>query len=198
MKIRITLLAILLICSTMTTQAQEQSEQALPYYEIPEYPASYTAGTVAARMVDGLGFWYFWATEGLRTSDLDYKTGEGARTSMETVQHIYGLVNVILNSTLQQVNGPSDSEGMTFDQLRKATLLKIKKAADILRESEDISEFNMVFKRGENTTTYPFWNQLNGPIADALWHCGQLVTLRRASGNPFNSKASLLAGKVRQ
>lgn len=196
MKIRVTLLALLLICIDMT-QAQ-QAENTLPYYEIPDYPANYNAGTVAARMVDGLGFRYYWATEGLREVDLNYKTGEGARTALQTAQHIYGLVDVILNSTLKQVNGPSDSSTMSFEELRAATLKKIKRAADILRESEDISEYKIVFKRGDATTEYPFWNQINGPIADALWHCGQMVTLRRASGNPFNSKASLLAGKVRQ
>ena len=37
-----------------------------------------------------------------------------------------------------------------------------------------------------------------GPIADALWHVGQVVTFRRSSGNPFNSKASVFTGKVRQ
>ena len=42
------------------------------------------------------------------------------------------------------------------------------------------------------------WNQINGPIADALWHCGQVVSFRRASGNPYNSKASLFTGKLRE
>jgi hypothetical protein len=55
----------------------------------------------------------------------------------------------------------------------------------------------MVFVRGENTTEYPFWNQINGPISDALWHVGQVITHRRTSGNPFNSKVSVLQGRVR-
>ena len=37
----------------------------LPYYQIPDYPSSYNAATVAARTIDGLGFRYYWATEGL-------------------------------------------------------------------------------------------------------------------------------------
>jgi hypothetical protein len=36
------------------------------------------------------------------------------------------------------------------------------------------------------------------PISDALWHCGQVVSLRRASGNPFSSKVSVFTGKVRE
>ena len=43
----------------------------LPYYEIPDYPETYTAGSVAARMLDGLGFRYYWATEGLNEDDLN-------------------------------------------------------------------------------------------------------------------------------
>lgn len=64
-----------------------------------------------------------------------------------------------------------------------------------MRESTDLSEFNIVFKRGERSSEFPFWNQINGPISDALWHCGQVVSFRRASGNPFNSKVSVLQVK---
>ena len=47
-------------------------------------------------------------------------------------------------------------------------------------------------------TGIPFWNIINGPISDALWHCGQVVMLRRASGNPFNSKVNVFSGKLRE
>jgi hypothetical protein len=38
---------------------------------------------------------------------------------------------------------------------------------------------------------------INGPIADALWHAGQVVTLRRVSGNPINPKVSVFNGRLR-
>ena len=60
-----------------------------------------------------------------------------------------------------------------------------------------LDEFDIVFINGERKTEFPFWNLLNGPIADALWHVGQVVTFRRSSGNPFNAKASVLTGKLR-
>ena len=44
----------------------------------------------------------------------------------------------------------------------------------------------------------PFWNQLNGPIEDAVWHSGQIVVFRRASGNPISKKISVSTGKVRE
>lgn len=51
---------------------------------------------------------------------------------------------------------------------------------------------------GGKRSEFPFWNMLNGPIADALWHVGQVVSFRRSSGNPFNSKVSVFSGKVRE
>ena len=186
---------ILAVLSFITLKAQDKTEDTLPYYQIPDYPETYTAGTVAARMVDGLGFRYYWATEGLRDEDLNFRPNEDARTTAETIDHVYGLTRVILNSTLKKPNVRSDEEPeMTFAEKRKKTLENIKTAADILRETDDISQFNIVFGERE----YPFWNQLNGPIADALWHCGQVVLLRRSSGNPFNSKVSVLNGKLRE
>ena len=70
----------------------------------------------------------------------------------------------------------------------------LKQAADVFRVAEDLSQFKIVFNRGGKTSEYPFWNQINGPIADAIWHTGQIITHRRTSGNPYNSKASVFTG----
>jgi hypothetical protein len=188
-------LIIISIVFTMIINAQNGN--LLPYYEIPDYPKAYNECTVVARLIDGLGFRYYWATEGLRTEDLAYKPSEDGRTTGETVDHIYGLAKVILNSALNLPNGRSEDSEMTFAEKRAKTLNMLKQAADIFRESKDLSKFSIVFQRGENTSQFPFWNQLNGPIEDAVWHCGQVVLLRRASGNPYNSKASVFSGKVR-
>lgn len=177
---------LLLLIVTKLTMAQNEDE--LPYYEIPEHAESYTAGTVAARMVDGLGFRYYWTTEGLRPEDLLYKPSETGRTTNETIDHIYGLSSFILNSVLESAEKTKDSKGMSFDEKRKHTLLNFEKASDILINTEDISKYD--------NDRFPFWNIINGPIADALWHCGQVVMLRRASGNPFNPKVSVFKGKV--
>ena len=197
MKIRFVMLTISILSFVMI-RAQDKSQEQLPYYEIPEHSEKYTAGTVAARVVDGLGFRYYWATEGLRDEDLNFKPSEDARTTKETIDHIYGLSRVIVNSTLNKPNDRAEEPEMTFAEKRKKTLENIKIAADILRKSEDLSQFTIIFQRGENTSEFPFWNQLNGPIEDAVWHCGQVVTFRRSSGNPYNSKASVFSGKVRE
>ena len=186
------------IFSFIMIQAQNKNEEQLPYYEIPQHSEKYTAGSVAARMVDGLGFRYYWATEGLRDEDLAFRPNDDARTTNETIDHIYGLSKVIVNSTLKKPNVRGEESEMTFAEKRKKTLENIKITADILRHSEDLSQFTIIFQRGENTSEFPFWNQLNGPIEDAVWHCGQIVSFRRSSGNPYNSKASVFSGKVRK
>lgn len=191
MKIFIIITAIF---SLNIIDAQDKMEKKLPYYEIPEYSEKFTAGTVAARMIDGLGFRYYWATEGLRAEDLAYKPSEEARTTAQTIDHIYGLTKVILNSTLNKPNTRAEEPEMSFAEKRKKTLENIKMAADILRESKDVSEFKIIF----GTNEFPFWNLLNGPIADAIWHSGQVVSFRRSSGNPYNSKANVFSGKVRE
>ena len=193
MKTRVSLFILIAFTINITNSQSE----ALPYYEIPEYPSEYNEGTIIARLIDGLGFRYYWATEGLRDEDLAFKPSEEGRTTAETVDHIYGLTKTIINSALKIPNVPTEEAEMTFVEKRAKTLNLLKQAADIFRVSDDLTEFTMVFQRGENTTEYPFWNQINGPISDALWHVGQVITHRRTSGNPFNSKVSVLQGKVR-
>ncbi|ARV08097.1 hypothetical protein BTO04_15060 [Polaribacter sp. SA4-10] len=165
------------------------SQESLPYYEISEVPKEFTPGTTASRMIDGLGFRYYWATEGLTEKDLSFKPNDEARTTEETIDHILGLSQVILNATLKKVNGDKQPK-MTFAEKRKKTLENLQQASKILKESKDISQYKMVF----GDTELPFWNVINGPIADAIWHVGQVVSFRRSSGNPFPKGVSVLKG----
>ena len=175
-----------------------QENDKLPYAEIPEAPQTYTSGAVVSRMIDGLGFRYYWATEGLRPEDLNYKPSSDARTTGETMDHILGLSYVVLSSALKEVNAPREETDMTFEEKRALTLNNLQQASKIFRSAENLEDHPVVFQGKESNVEYPFWNQINGPIADAIWHCGQIVTFRRASGNPFNSKVSLFSGKLRQ
>ncbi|WP_132217619.1 hypothetical protein [Mariniflexile fucanivorans] len=181
------LIFVFALINSIITMAQ--SEEKLPYYEIPEYSESYTANSVAARMIDGLGFRYYWATEGLLTEDLNYKPSESARATSETIEHIYGLSKVIRNNVLTD-NKDDNKEKLNFEGLRKQTLLNLKLVSDALRSTK------APFKLEDSAV--PFWNIINGPISDALWHCGQVVLLRRSSGNHFNSKVNLFSGKIKE
>ncbi len=171
------------------------------YYQIPDAPTEYTTTNVVARMVDGLGFRYYWASEGLGEEDLAYKPSEKARTIDETLDHILSLSAVIINSVTSTPNiRPVDIVELTYEEKRAKTLDNIKRSSEILKKSsaKDLERFNLVFQSPKNTSEYPFWNQINGPISDAIWHSGQVVSLRRSAGNPFDSKISLLSGKRRE
>jgi uncharacterized damage-inducible protein DinB len=188
----------LILTACLQLKAQNKSDY---YYQIPDYPEEFTAGTVAGRVADGLGFRFYWATAELRPEDLVSRTTEESRTLEETVDHIYNLTLIVKNATQKEPTVfPVDISELSFEQKRNAILDFIKTASITLKEAsnEDFEEFRMVFKYPDgNSREWPFWNELNGPMADALWHTGQLVVLRRLSGNPFNSNVGVLDGKLR-
>lgn len=190
--------SLLVILVTSLTLAQETMNETLPYYKIPEAPASYTPGTVVSRMIDGLGFRYFWATEGLTDENLTYKPSEESRTIAETMDHLYGLSRTIVNSAKKKATDFTVApEELTDKEKRKKTLENFKTASELFRASEKLEEHKVVFIRKNGKAEFPFWNQINGPIEDAVWHAGQIVMMRRAAGNPFNSKVSVFTGNVR-
>ena len=191
-------LTVLILSQIM--YSQEAVEEPLPYREIPEYPSEYNAGTVVSRMIDGLGFRYYWATHGLRDEDLAYKPSDTNRTIGETIDHIYNLSRTIYNSAVKKANDRTSSQetNLSFEAKRAMTLKNLKQASEIFIELTDLSENKIVFISGSGVREYPFWNQINGPIEDAVWHCGQVVALRRASGNPFDSNVSVFQGKRRE
>ncbi|WP_248723674.1 hypothetical protein [Seonamhaeicola sp. ML3] len=181
------LIFIFILLLSLTSVAQTDLEE-LPFREIETYPETYSSNLLVARMIDGLGFRYYWATEGLRDVDLAYKASESGRTSEETISHIYGLSRFIRNSVLDENKDETDTK-LNFQGLRKQTLINLKIVSDTFKKSQDDFNFEDI--------AVPFWNIINGPISDALWHCGQLVMLRRASGNPFNSNISVFRGKLK-
>jgi hypothetical protein len=194
------LIPVFIFCLTQTLFAST-SIDTLPYYQIPEAPEKISAEGIIIRMIDGLGFRYYWATEGLTPKDLAYKPNDKARTSEETIDHILGLSYIIVNAFQKKTNGKTGEETspLTFEEKRRQTLENLKKARELLRKGTiNLEESKIVFENGTKKTEYPFWNLINGPIEDAVWHVGQVVSFRRSSGNPFNGKASVLTGKVRQ
>lgn len=180
---------------------QAQTDDMPHYYEIPEAPNAYSAEAVTARMMDGLGYRYYWATKDLREEDLSYKPSEDSRTSGETIQHILGLSEMILNAVQNQPNiRPREWAEMTFAEKRKQTLSNIKAASDNLRKAQTgtIDKSKIIFQRGDHTTEFPLWNLYNGPLADAIYHTGQIVAYRRASGNPIDAGVNVFLGKTRE
>ncbi len=195
---RILLSIIVLITAT---EMNIQGQNSLPYYEIPTHPDTYSAGNVMGRLVDGLGFRYYWATEGLRDEDLLYKPSAEGRALEETLDHVYGLSLTMVNAPQSIVNErPVDWSEMTFKEKRAQTLMNFQKASELMKagDPDEMESYRVLFKRGENLSEFPFWNLINGPVSDALWHTGQLVLMRRAAGNPINPKVSVFTGKLRE
>ncbi|MEQ8705536.1 MAG: hypothetical protein RIC19_16535 [Phaeodactylibacter sp.] len=194
------LLSFLLLFLSTTAQTQTiMPKDTLPYQQIPEAPETYTSSATVARMIDGLGFRYYWATEGLTPADLKYKPSEEGRTILETLTHIHGLASMVYNSAFQQPNKrPATPAPEDFETLRRTTLLKLKAASDQFRaaNTNEMATFDLIFERDGVQSTVPFWHQLNGPIADALWHVGQVVAFRRAAGNPVFPGINWFQGKA--
>lgn len=189
------LLFLLLSITIMTSSCAQ-----LPYHSIPDYPEDFSTGNVIARMIDGLGYRYYWATEGLIEKDLKYKPSPEGRDTEHTLEHIYGLSETIVNAAKNKPNiRPVDYEELSFEDFRKGTLKNLKKASDVLRgkSDEEVANLKVIFKRGEKQSEFPFWHMLNGPIADALWHTGQVVSYRRSAGNPINSKVNVFMGHTK-
>lgn len=196
MKICLSLISLMLFT---TLQSQDTMNDSLPYATIPEAPQEYTAGSVVSRMVDGLGFRYYWATDQLTDNELDYAPGNDGRTIRQTLGHLYRLSEVIANSAKKQANdGTMKGPELTFDEQRRATLTNFKTASELFVKTEDLNELSVIFKRAKGESEFPFWNNINGPIEDAIWHAGQIVLLRRLAGNPINPKVNVFLGKLNE
>lgn len=190
-----------LAAPAVLAQAPDTTQATLPYYEIPAYPSAYTAGNVVGRMLDGLGYRYYWATESLRQEDLAYRPSAEARSLGETIDHLYGLSETIVNAPQSQPNvRPADWSGLTFAQKRRATLENIEQASLLVKAggANEMETYQAIFERPNQTFTFPFWNMLNGPIADALYHVGQVVSFRRTAGNPIPPGVNVFTGKTRE
>ncbi len=139
---------IIFLISVFVVTISHSQEDQLPYYQVPDYSEEFTAGTMAARMVDALGFRFYWATDSLTEKDLVYKANEDGRSTEETLKHIYDLSKIIVNSTLKQPNTRA-TEDLSYAELRAKTLNNLKTAADILRTSDDISQYKIIFGEQE-------------------------------------------------
>lgn len=171
----------------------------LPYRTIPDAPEVYHAGNMAARMLDGLGFRYYWATEGLSNEALAYRPSADGRTTFETLQHIADLSEGILHvAEGKEIEGPFDMSGLDIAQLREKTLLNIETASQILATlGNDMAQADMLLSTPKGKVRFPFWNVVNGPISDALYHTGQIVSFRRSAGNPMQAGVNPFLGRVK-
>ena len=177
------------------------AQTTLPLDQIPAAAATAESGNVLARLTQGLGYRYHWASKDLRPEDLAYRPSEAAASAYETLEHVYGLAEVIRNSALRQPSQrPVASYPEDYAALRAQTLILLDEAQRIFlgKGAKELDKMEVVFQRGEKTSRFPIWNLINGPLSDALYHTGQLVSFRRTTGNPIPSGVNVFTGKTKE
>lgn len=187
---KITLILIL----TMTSM---YSQKKLPFYQIPEAPNEISSTNIMVRMVQGLGFRYHWATQDLTEKDLKYRPSKDAISNFETIKHIYNLSNTIYNSTKNSTNIRSEKKVPTdYRSLRRETLNNLKLTSEAFESfnDEELKNVKIIIQRKSGNYEFPIWNLINGPISDAIYHTGQLVSFRRTSGNPIPKGVNVFLG----
>ena len=173
-----------------------------PFHIIPDSPDTISCVNIITRMLQGLGFRYHWATKGLRNEDLDYRPTDSSKNCLETLKHIYILVEIINAATQNKISvrpAPIENIPNEFEILREITLNRIKELC-VLFESMTLDELGLLkikFNRGGAFSEFPVWNLINGPISDAIYHVGQIVSFRRTSGNPIERGVNVFLGEKR-
>ena len=188
-------LILIIIFLPLVSFTQTSYGDDLPFSEIGDYPNEFSQSNIVSRMIEGLGYRYYWATKSLNDNDLNYKPSDDSRTTFEVIKHIHELT-IMISSSFENKTVDFPSEQYDYKLLREKTLLNLKYIYDELKSSPDFSKLSISFQRGDSIMSFPFWNQINGPISDALWHCGQVVMNRRASGNPLQKGVNVFIGKT--
>ena len=171
------------------------------FKDISKYPTEINNGNIISRMINGLGYRYYWATEKLKENDLIYRPSKDAYSTKETMVHIFSLSKTVYNTTLSKINERPDIDiPGDYESIRNETLQFLEKASKNFSNlnSEELDQMKIKFNRGGTIKSFPIWNLLNGPIADAIYHTGQIVSFRRTTGNPIDSSVNVFMGSYRQ
>ena len=151
-----------------------ETKMNLNYDRIDEYPERVNAVGVVLRLLDGLGFRFYWATYELDEDDFEFTPAEGGNSIGWMVSHIRGLLTwIYLN-----VRGEQAKQPQSIVEQRNHVLDLIRMVREDIAGMSD-EQFAEVRIEG-----LPFWHMINGPISDALGHVGQINMARRLRGKP--------------
>ncbi len=159
----------------------------LPYDNIPDYPEAYDGPGVLTRLIDGLGFRFRWATEGLQDEDFDFRPGPESMSVAELVHHIHDLIQMVREALGMEPAGSKSTDPRESVAQSLGWLCKIRER--LAEPSLRLDEMTL--------RDHPFWHAINGPLADALTHVGQINLCRRLGGNPA-PKVSVFKGQGRR
>lgn len=165
--------------------------QDLPYHELPPPPTNLDGVSALIRLVDGIGFRYRWATEGLRPEDLEFRPCEGSMTIGEVLSHValllrwvHGSITRDLDHEPESLEAPDAPDGERLTALRRTTLDTVIALRGALEEIGDGGLAQVTITGSAGRGSLPFWHMINGPLADSLTHVGQISSWRRMAGNP--------------
>jgi len=144
------------------------------YYRIPDYPDHLSSSSVLTRMLDGLGFRFYWATEGLRPEDYSFRPAPDTKSIEELVMHVWGLMNWVSSSALKKPYRKPEKGEIAREQA--LVIIYDLRNTLLAMSDEDLKKLRIQGK--------PFWHLINGPFSDALTHTGQINSFRRLAGNP--------------
>lgn len=165
------------------------------YDTIPDYPETTTGTTVFTRLIDGLIFRYYWATEGLTENELQFRPSPSGMKTIELLDHIHQLA-FVTHYTLHNQRMEKRVPLTDFEDIRKATLALFASSRTQLETMDDTMLSNSKIQPHHQQATFPFWHLLNGPVADALTHVGQINSWRRIAGNPTPAHNPFLGKKI--
>jgi hypothetical protein len=145
------------------------------FRSVAEYPPRQDANGVLIRLIDGLGYRFYWATEGLTPDDLAFSPGGGCMTIGELVGHVWGLAHWVHLNIFGE--GPGAPRAEDPEDQRDQILGMLFAIRTYARTINGEALFDL------QIDGHPFWHIINGPLSDALTHTGQITAFRRLNGN---------------
>ena len=108
------------------------------------------------------------------------------------ISHIYDLVTTSNRILGGENQGKIEKKSIT--QTRESTLILIAKLSTHLKLMTDIDLINLELQNKYTDRQFPLMYLLNGQLADALTHVGQITSWRRISGNPQPEGVNVFLG----
>lgn len=160
----------------MCADANSHPDTASIFYRIAEYPQRLHATTALVRLVDGLGFRFLWATAGLDDRDAQFSPAADVMSIGKLTDHILGMMTWVVRAVGRPPEERHGERG--FVDMRTAVLDVLATLRRRLLEMDDAALAEVKVR------DCPMWHAINGQLADALTHVGQIVSFRRIAGKP--------------
>ncbi len=168
-------------------------ETTFDFRSLPPGPETVTGSAVLVRLVEGIGFRFLWATEALRDADLSFRPTPETMSIPELAHHVLGLATwVAASAGAIPAASRTPDPPPSFPEARQRVLdvLALLRARFAGMSDGEIGAIRIASRAGP----VPWPHLVNGPLADALTHIGQINVLRRSSGNP-TPKANVFLGR---